>query len=159
MSLRPLIIKLVNKFGFSGFVLLIFFTISLFVLLNNPVRQQLRKYFSPVDRKILSVAVGRVTPNGSSRVIKVQTLQGTQLEVYGEADSTNHEPLIDTIFFADTHDAYIQFQGQATNLALKDMNGDQIYEIISPVYSKSLVPRLHILTYNVQSKKFETYGE
>lgn len=143
------------KFGFSGFLLFGLFALSLFILIHEPVRQELRKYFSPAERKILSVAIGQVTPEGSARVLKVLTPRGVQIEVYAAADGSNIERLIEAIPLGDTHDGYIQFQGRATNLALKDMNGDHIYEIIAPTYNGDLVPQLHIYSFNVATQKFE----
>jgi hypothetical protein len=149
----------IRKFGFLGALIVFLFIGSVFLFFNASLRAPLRDYFAPAERTLLSVANGRVfEEKASARVVKVSTPSGIVIEVYGPAVN-NTQPLVDKIQLKDRRDAYIQFQGRATNLALKDMDGDSVFEIIAPTYDSSLVPRLNIFRYNKDSRRFETFLE
>ncbi|MEZ4870891.1 MAG: hypothetical protein R2827_01335 [Bdellovibrionales bacterium] len=47
------------------------------------------------------------------------------------------------------------FRGQSTNLAVDDVNGDNIPEIIAPSFDKHLVAHMNVFSYNPVTKKFE----
>lgn len=148
-----------KDFGISGIVLSILFVISWVVFLTPSVHKPLREWFAPPERKILSVAIGRVIPEKSPvRVVKLSTREGLFVEVYGDLEG-EHQPLIDRIALPDRKDAFIQFMGRASNLALKDMDGDNVFEIIAPTYTASLAPRINIFRYNKDSNSFEAYIE
>lgn len=154
------IIKKITQLGWLRWVLILVSLFSIYLNFDVKMRNQLRQHLSPSEREVLSVAIGPVLPEGPARVVKIKTVDGIQIEIYGpiKQDSSS-EPLVDTIHIQSTHDSHMQFQGRATNLALKDMNGDKLYEIISPSYDQDLTPRLNIYTFNSSSKKFETYRE
>lgn len=148
-----------KKIGYTGlFVGILFISSTVLFFFKNP-RNGLREFFAPPERKILSVATGRIFPENSGRVVKLSTPDGIVLEVFSFTNSPHEEQLVDKIELGDHGDAHIQFQAQATNLALKDMDNDQIFEIIVPTYNRSLVPKLSIFRYNSDSKKFEPYIE
>jgi len=145
----------IRKFGITGLLFCALFALSLVIFFDAPLRDVLREIFALPDRKILSVAIGRAMPDSPNvRVAKVLTREGLFLEIYGAADH-GFEPLIDRIKLPDRRDAYIQFQGRATNLAIQDINGDRNYQIIAPSYDDSLVPHLNIYHYNPAIGHFE----
>ena len=45
-------------------------------------------------------------------------------------------------------------KGQATNLALKDIDGDNSMEIIVPTYDSNLVAHLNVYKYDPFSRRF-----
>ncbi len=147
---------LLRRFGISGFIFLAIFIFSLVVFFYSPLRKSWRKSFAGPDREILSVALGRATPDYDVRVAKVLTHEGIFLEIFGPLEN-GIEPLVDRIRLPDRRDAFFQFQGRATNLALQDLDGDHIFEIIAPTYDDSLVPHLNIYHYNRASGHFEAY--
>ncbi|MCB0350437.1 MAG: hypothetical protein KDD38_04585 [Bdellovibrionales bacterium] len=147
-----------TKFGLSGVLSAIFFVFATVVFFIPEARVGLREFFSPPERKILSVASGRIFPDNSGRVVKLFTPKGLVLEIFSLGENQN-EQLIDRIELTDKRDAHIQFQGRATNLALKDMDNDQVFEIIAPSYDSSLIPKLNIFRFNKSSNRFEPYIE
>lgn len=139
--------------------LLVFFAFSAAVFWYSPLRNSLRKHFDLPERRILSVASGEIFPDGKTgRVLKLLTKEGIVLEVYGTTEN-NVSPLLDTIRLEDKRDAQFQFRGRATNLALKDMDGDHVFEIIAPSYDDSLVPHLNIFRYNSSTGHFERFTD
>ena len=149
----------IKAWGITGIVIPIFFVFSLFLFFHTGTQIVLRKFFSPQDRIVLSVATGRIFPDsGEGRVVKLMTPDGVVLEIYGPPEN-NLQPLVDRISLLDKRDGFFQFRGRATNLALKDMDNDTIFEIITPTYDSSLIPHLNIFRYNKDTLKFEPFTE
>jgi hypothetical protein len=150
----------IKHWGFSGLLILVFFLFSVLVFFNSDYQKSLRELFAPPERKILSVATGRIFPDrGMGKVLKIMTAdEGMILEIYAEPVS-GAPPLVDRITIGKHRDAFFQFQARATNLALKDMDGDNVFEIIAPSFDSSLVSRLNIFRFNSDSKHFEPYLE
>lgn len=147
---------LIKRLGWSGALLFLIFVGSVFLFFNSHLRQVGRQLFAPPQREILSVAYGRAVPDKDVRVVKIQTPEGLFIEVYGAAEN-GFEPLIDRLKLPDRRDAYFQFKGRASNLALQDQDGDHVYEIIAPTYDESLVPHVNMYKYNANSGHFEVY--
>ncbi len=147
-----------RKFGVSGALLLSLFIFSIAMLLNDGLRHKVRSLVAPPERTVLSVATGMILPDAPGRVVKLLTPEGVVIEAYGPIN-TEKQPLIDRIVLKNQRDAHMQFQGRATNLALKDLNGDRIFEIIAPSYDSRLIPHLNIFKLNLESKKYEPYIE
>ena len=146
------------KFNFLTTLLVVIFLMSIGLFFSPELRQIPREFFAPPERKVLSVATGKVLPNSLARVLKISTPKKIIIEVY-DTSLSGDESRIDVITIDDRVDGFFQFQGRATNLALKDMDGDSVFEIIAPTFDANLIPRLNIFRFNVDSKKFEPYIE
>jgi hypothetical protein len=147
-----------NRGLISGVILLVLFSVVTALFFNTPWRTPLRAIWAGSEREILSVATGKIFPDGEGRVLKIKTPTQIILEVYGplKADTP---PLMEQIVLPDKRDAQFQFRARATNLALKDLDNDNIFEIIAPSYDSALVPHLNIFRFNKDSGHFEPYIE
>lgn len=150
--------KFIKTWGLTGAFVGAFFLLSIIFFFSPSVRAPLRGYFAPPERRILSVATGQAVPLKDVRVVKLATPTGIILEIYGPLEN-NLEPLIDSIRLPDARDGHFQFRGRASNLALKDMDGDGIFEIIAPTFDNSLIPHLNIYRFNNETARFEAYIE
>ncbi|HEY1078908.1 MAG TPA: hypothetical protein VGE46_02390 [Bdellovibrio sp.] len=55
----------------------------------------------------------------------------------------------------DARDGHVLMQGNATNLAITDVDKDGQLEIVVPTYDDQSVPRLNIFRYNPLNKAFD----
>jgi len=149
---------LLSRWGILGVILTLLFASSTFVFFHAPTRNKARAYFMPIDRKVISIAQGKIFPSGEGRVVKIQTPTGLLLEIYGPNEAGT-EILLNKIPLPDRRDALFQFRARATSLALKDLDNDDIFEIIAPSYDSTLIPHLNIFRFNKDSKQFEPYLE
>jgi hypothetical protein len=147
-----------NRGLISGVILLFLFAVVTGLFFSATWRTPLRKLWAGPEREILSVANGKIFPDGEGRVLKIKTPTQIILEVYGplKADTP---PLMEQIVLPDKRDAQFQFRARATNLALKDLDNDNVFEIIAPSYDSALVPHLNIFRFNRDSGHFEPYTE
>lgn len=141
-----------------SWLVIAFFILSSMLFFSPSIQRDLRELFAPAERRVLSIAMGTVIPGVTNRVIKILTPKSIILEIYS-AKPGDEMTLAATVTINDKRDAQFQFQGRATNLALKDMDSDGVFEIIAPSYDASLVPHINIFRYNTSNGRFEPYIE
>lgn len=137
-----------------GFAFVFVFS-GLIVALNPEWRNSLRDNWISQDRQLLSTALGDLLGDGQLvKVIKYQTSQGIQLEILGEGDG-GARPLIDRIYLSDRHNGFFDFQGEATQLAIVDVDSDGRLELIAPTFDENLTAHLNVYKYNPNFRRFE----
>jgi hypothetical protein len=118
-------------------------------------RNSVKEIFSSSERIILAKVSGSITAEGPKvTVLKIRSKDSLVLEVYSD-DPGQENSLIAKIPLYETKDAYFVVNGNATNLALTDVDKDEILEIVAPTYNEQMVPRLNIFKYNRASKGFD----
>lgn len=118
-------------------------------------RQGVRDLFTPDTRRILAKVTGDLTGQGMRvTVLKIQTRDSLILEIYDDS-KTDENPLMTRITLPEKRDAYFQLKGNATNLALADIDNDGLLEIIAPTFDDQMVARLNIYKFNPTTRGFE----
>lgn len=127
-------------------------------------RERLQFLVSGDDRKILAMLVEDLDRNGNPvSIFKVSEKGALFIEVYStktpEAlantlQSRSFE-LIQKIELPGTVDGFVSFMGEATNLAVANLDNDPYLELIIPSYNFEFVASLDIIKYNPGTKKFE----
>lgn len=125
-------------------------------------RQKAQEHLLHSDRKILAKVVTRIDLNKPDEFFIFKIQQGDQLfvEVYKQIkdESGTHDAesqFLTKILLAEKKDAFVNFQGNATNLAVTDMDHDGKQEIIIPSYDNEISPRLNIYKYNEETQSFD----
>lgn len=120
------------------------------------LRARVKSLFQSQDRHIIAKVSGRVGPDGPTvTVLKINSEAGLSLEIYSADQGPDHLVLLAKFNLGEKRDAYFSFQGNATNLALTDVNGDGILEVVAPAYDDQMVARLNVFSYNSATKSFE----
>lgn len=135
-------------------VLFSVFAFSITVAVTPSLRTKIKDSFYTSQRKVLSTAHGKLFDGRPISVVKVSTAKGLFIEVYDATDE-HIRPLIDRIELPDLKDGFILFQGQAINLAIKDINNDNNFEIIAPSFDQNLVAHMNVFAFNKITEKFE----
>jgi hypothetical protein len=140
-----------------------------FVAVVHPdVRTSVRSSLRSDFRTVVSTAKGDLSGTGVMfTVAKIKTRDNIYLEIFetvieqtldGEADSASSGSeaprLVERIEITDARDAFFSFNGQATNLAIDDVNGDGRPEILVPTFDRNLVGRLNVFEYNNDTREF-----
>jgi len=119
------------------------------------LRDKVKAAFELGDREILAKVSGRISVKGPRvTVLKIREKNRLSLEVY-DLDGADGMGLIAKIPLAESRDGYFSLQGNATNLALTDVDSDGQMEIVAPTYDEQMVPRLNIYKYNFDTKGFD----
>jgi hypothetical protein len=149
---NPQAIKLVLTFTRVGLIGL--FALAILAALHPDVRSEARGLFIRDYRTIVSTAKSDLFGAQSSvTIVKVKTREALALEIY-EAAEDGTSRLIQKITLPDAKDGYFNFNGQATNLAVDDIDGDGRPEILAPSFDQNLVGRLNVYQFNPETKNF-----
>jgi hypothetical protein len=125
------------------------------VSVSTPSRDFIRHHLFAPTRKVIAKADADLTGKGDwMTVIKVQTEQGLFLEIYRIDREHATSSLIKRIHLDDSRDGYFTFRGNATNLALTDVNSDGVLDIVAPTFDESLIPRLNVYKYDPDVQDF-----
>lgn len=127
------------------------------------VRASVRGSLRADYRTVVSTAKGDLSGTGTLyTVAKVKTRDNIYLEIFetimeqnesGQA-ATSSQRLVERIEISDARDAFFSFNGQATNLAIDDVNGDGRPEILVPTFDRNLVGRLNVIEYDNNTQGF-----
>ena len=135
-----------------------------FVAAVHPeVRANVRGTLRSDFRTVVSTAKGDLSGTGTLyTVAKVKTRDNIYLEIFetimeqnevGQAAAATQR-LVERIEIPDARDAFFNFNGQATNLAIDDVNGDGRPEILVPTFDRNLVGRLNVIEYDNDTQGF-----
>ncbi|HRK06232.1 MAG TPA: hypothetical protein PLZ57_00565 [Pseudobdellovibrionaceae bacterium] len=128
--------------------------IAMITVLQPELRQSARGYLVQDYRKIVSTAQADLLGDGSQfTVAKVKTRDNIYLEIF-QTLASGAPRLVERIEIPDARDAYFNFNGQASNLAIQDLNGDGRPEILSPSFDRNLVGRLDAFEYQQGLNEF-----
>ena len=139
---------------------LLFFTfflalvgLSCLFFFSDNIRNKISNKSQKPFRKIIASIEADLSEQGNKyKVLKIQSEKGLFVEIYNA--NSNYNKVAEFSLF-NAYDGHLTIEGQATNLALKDLDGDQITEIIAPSFSKSQEPKVHIFKFNLPLLTFE----
>lgn len=125
------------------------------VVVVPSLRNKIKDTFVSSERNVIAKVSGSLTAQGPRiTVLKIKSKGGLSLEVYS-VDDVNEMHLLSRLPLFETRDGYFLLQGNATNLALTDVDKDGSLEIVAPTYDEQMVPRLNIFKYNPDTKSFD----
>ncbi len=138
-----------------------------FIAVVHPdVRTSVRSSLRSDYRTVVSTAKGDLSGTGIMfTVAKVKTRDNIYLEIFetvvdqtlgseNNSETSSTPRLVERIEISDARDAFFSFNGQATNLAIDDVNGDGRPEILAPTFDRNLVGRLNVFEYNNDTREF-----
>lgn len=145
-----------TKQEISLLIALAFVAMSLTTIAVVPsLRSKVKDSLSLQEREILAKVSGKISGAGPRvTVLKIRDKNSLTLEVY-DMDGTDGMTLMTKIPLAESRDGYMSLQGNATNLALTDVDSDGAMEIVAPSYDDQMVPRLNVFKYNTSTKNFD----
>lgn len=145
----------IKKLGLSGWIVLIFFLLSLLPTFSSDFRKVFVDLIAPKDRILLGIVDNKIQgQSGMEQVSKIKTRQGILIEIFGAADQKGSRTLLDKVMIPDLVDGFYHLNSRATNLAITDTDGDGEPEILAPTYDREGRPRLNSIKFNFESKRF-----
>lgn len=115
-------------------------------------RAAVRDFFDNSSREIIAKVRGQLSATGPDvTVLKIKNKNTISLEIY----STESMTLMAKVPLMEVSDGYFFVKGNATNLALTDVDKDEVSEIVVPTYDDKMVPRLNIFKFNPATQSFD----
>ena len=137
--------------------------IFLVVVLAKPSwRQQVRGWVRGDDRKIVATLKDDLKGSGEMiLVFKIKEAGSLFLEFYSQniEDSSGSKSsameLLQRLEIPNAMDGFVSFMGETTNLAVANLDGDPLLELIVPSYNFEFASNLDVIKYNAALQKFE----
>ena len=122
-------------------------------------RELIRNLIISQSRVVLAKADADL-PKGSGKisVIKVRTADTLAIEIFESDYQGQNLKFVKRTVLPEIRDAYFDFHGQATNLAISDLDSDGHLEILAPTFDENLVPRLNVYKYDAETKDLQRLG-
>lgn len=131
------------------------FAASLLTALHPEVRAQVRGTLLSDYRTVVSSVKGDLLSDGTAfNIIKVKTRQDIFLEIYRGSQEGKYE-LVEKIHMPQQRDGFFSFNGEATNLAVDDIDGDGRPEILVPSFDRDLVGHLNVFRFDPTANTFQ----
>lgn len=134
------------------------FAFALFMIVaavHPDMRAMIRASLVDDSRHIVSTAQGHLAgDNRLFTVAKVRTADALALEIF-ESLGNGQQRLVEKIALPEQRDGFFDFNGQATNLAIDDINGDGRPEILAPSFDNNLVGHLNVYNFDPESNAFQ----
>lgn len=138
--------------NFGRAVLVALFAIMLIATMHPDVRSAMRGSFVKDQRMVVSTVHADLIGDGTRfQIAKIKTQDALLLEIYENLPNGGTR-LIERTVMTDKRDGFFTFNGQATNLAVEDINGDGRPEILAPSFDNNLVGHVNIYSYDKDAK-------
>lgn len=145
------------------YAFLIACAVALVVIIATPAwRDKVRGFFRPSDRKIVATLRDDLKHEGRAiLVFKIKEAGSLYLEFYGpDADQIEGKPtggmtLLQKLELPNPIDGFVTFMGEATNLAVANLDGDELLELVVPTYNLEFAPILEVVKFNPGNGRFE----
>lgn len=133
------------------------FLVSMIVALVPSWREKFQDFFWPQDRLILAKTQGQLSSEGPLiLVFKVKTKEGLFIEIfkYQPEDKANLV-LMAKFPLEGKQDGFFNFQNQATNLAMTDVDGDGASDVVAPTFDENHQARMNVFRYDSATQSFQ----
>lgn len=131
------------------------FILSLAVALTPSLRERFQNLMNSDKKVVLSTVSGRVSQGGPNFVVtKVRYQAKLWAEVYKMDAQTGATQFWQSLPLDSEQDAYLGFNVKSSNLALLDIDHDQVLEIVAPTFDDQMNPKLNIFKYDEKSGLF-----
>lgn len=130
------------------------FLAMLIAVLHPELRSTIRSKLVSHPRTVISTVSGDLRGDGSVlTVVKVKLENALALEIF---DRENEMPkLIGRIEIPNAKDGFFNFNGQTANLALDDIDGDGINEVLAPSFDMNMVGHLNVFRFDAGSQNLK----
>lgn len=135
------------------------FIAGLVAALHPGVRNEIRSHVLKDSRTVVSTAVGDLRGDGTQlSIVKVKTRNSLVLEVY-EPQAESSPKLLGRTEIPNAREGYFTFDGQATNLAVDDIDGDGRPEVLVPSFDSNMVGQLSVYRFNGDTKSLSRVSD
>lgn len=137
-----------------GFSLLMGAQIISWFILFSPIRFKIRSYLLPNKNKLLSVIYGDIMGNGTFiKVLKFKTRNGIRVE-FLEQNANGLKRLITKKDIHHPYNGFFEYRGNSVQLAMGDVDGDGVMEIMAPSFDRHLMAHLNVYYYDPEQDDF-----
>lgn len=136
------------------FILFILSFMTSLMLQKKDVSLFFKKKLYPSSREVLSTLETKFSETSPDyKIVKIKDSGKILLEIFKKQNSDwlTHSEFI----FEDRYDGYFNHNSSASNLFLRDLDGDNSKEIVIPSFDSNFNARVNVIKYNINNDNFE----
>ena len=142
------------KKWFFIFTQLVCMQIISWIVLFSPLRVKIQSTVLPNKDQLLSVIYGDISGSGNViKVLKYKTKTGIRVE-FLEQGMDGSRRLIAKKEIPHPYNGFFEYRGNSVQLAMGDVNGDGIMEIMAPSFDRNLIAHLNVYYYDQKQGDF-----
>ena len=127
-------------------------------LLFSYKREQIHSAWNSSQDRLLSTVVGDISGEGHYfKVLKFKTRQGVRLE-FLKRRSKGMKELVREAHLPGPYNGFFEYRGRSVQLALGDVNGDGVMEVMAPTFDKNLGAHLNVYYYHENQGNFHPFS-
>ena len=142
------------------FILLVlaFLQVVSWNLLFSYKREQIYSFWNPNQDRLLSTVVGDISGEGHYfKVLKFRTKQGVRME-FLKYHSNGIKELVREVNLPGPYNGFFEYRGHSVQLAMGDINGDGLMEVMAPTFDQNLKARLNVYYYHKDHQSFHPFS-
>lgn len=148
---------MLKKWVFVLFVLAFLQVIS-WNLLFSYKREQIHSYWNPSQDRLLSTVVGDISGQGDYfKVLKFKTREGVRVE-FLKYHSNGMKELVREANLPGPYNGFFEYRGHSVQLAMGDVDGDGLMEVMAPTFDQGLKARLNVYYYHRDQENFHPFS-
>lgn len=129
------------------------------IILFSPAKDHIQSWLFPNENKLLAVVYGDVAGDGTFvKVLKFKTKDGIRIE-FLKQDYDGMKTLIAQKDIHHPYNGFFEYRGNSVQLAMGDVNGDGIMEVMAPSFDKNLIAHLNVYSYHQEHDTFAPYNK
>lgn len=127
-------------------------------LLFSYKREQIHSFWNPSQDRLLSTVVGDISGEGHYfKVLKFKTRQGVRLD-FLKRHPRGMKELVMEVNLHGPYNGFFEYRGHSVQLAMGDVNGDGLMEVMAPTFDEKLQARLNVYYYHENHGNFHPFS-
>lgn len=133
-------------------VLVLFQICAVLIVFHPDASEWIRDHLKPKSRQILSSVETHFADDGDAyHILKIRQNNQIALEVY-KADPTGSLEFLDKAGLQYPHDAFFNFHGEMSNLAVSNLDSMGAFQVFVPSFDKDFVGHLNVYQFDKSTR-------
>ena len=112
-------------------------------------------WWKPQQNRLLSSIANDIDGQGNYiKALKFKTHKGIQLE-FIQVGLDGTKKVLPTKHIPHPYNGFFEYRGDSVHLAIGDVDGDGVMEIMAPTFDKNLTPHLNVYYYDKNINTFD----
>ena len=124
-------------------------------LLSSHLKERIQsQWWKPHQDRLLASTANDIDGKGNYvKALKFKTHKGVRLE-FIQMNSQGVKQVMNKSKIPHLYDGFFEYRGESVQLAIGDIDGDGVMEIIAPTFDKNLNPYLNVYYYHKNLNSF-----
>ena len=124
-------------------------------LLSSNTRKRVQRVWGkPMQSRLLSSIANDIDGQGNYiKALKFKTRDGIQLE-FIQVNPDGTKRVLPSKEIKHPYNGFFEYRGESVHLAIGDIDGDGVMELMAPTFDKDLTPHLNVYYYDRNHNNF-----